>query len=320
MSVIEDRLLKENEALKAELEKARKAAEENANYKAFIESRVNQKAKDSVFINLFSYPENQLLLYRELFPEDKTITSADLELFTVERILTNHPYNDLGLLARRKLIVLAEAQTKWSVNIIYRLAEYYFQSMEDFIYKTGMNVHKVAKIDLLDVEAFVIYPGTDKIESDVISLRDVFFGGNPSKPDFKARIIHGDYKGGIIEEYMNFCRVYDAQRDIHKSDLEPQKWIGKTVDICIEKNYLRKYLKEHRAEVEKIMFDMYNPEYVKEREQLSKLYEEDIATAREFGVEEAKIKDFLVKRHGITPRYAQNLLDYEPDTSTVIAL
>ena len=53
MSVIEDKLLKENEALKAELEKARKAAEENANYKAFIENRVNQKAKDSVFINLF---------------------------------------------------------------------------------------------------------------------------------------------------------------------------------------------------------------------------------------------------------------------------
>ena len=230
------------------------------------------------------------------------------------------PYNDLGLLARRKLIVLAEAQTKWSVNIIYRLAEYYFQSMEDFIYKTGMNVHKGAKIDLLDVEAFVIYPGTDKIESDVISFRDVFFSGNPSKPDFKARIIHGDYKGGIIEEYMNFCRVYDAQRDIHKNDLEPQKWIGKTVDICIEKNYLRKYLKEHRAEVEKIMFDMYNPEYVKEREQLSQIYEFEIATAREFGVEETKIKDFLVKRHGITPTYAQNLLDYEPNTSTIMAL
>ncbi len=37
MSVIEENLLKENEALKAELEKARKAAEENASYKAFIE-------------------------------------------------------------------------------------------------------------------------------------------------------------------------------------------------------------------------------------------------------------------------------------------
>ena len=313
-------LLKEINALKLALEKAQKAAEQNAQYKAFIENRVNQKTKDSVFINLFSNPEYQMLLYRELFPEDKTIKPEDLELFRVERILTNHPYNDLGLLARRKLIVLAEAQTKWSVNIIYRLAEYYFQSMEDFIYKTGMNVHNTPKIDLLDVEASVIYPGTDKIVNDVISLREVFFNGAPNKPDFKAKVIHGDYKGGIIEEYMNFCRVYDKQRDIHKNDLEPQKGIAETVDICIEKGYLRKYLKEHRAEVEKIMFDMYNPEYVKEREQLSRIYESEISFGREAGVPDSKIKELLIRRHGVTPTYAQNLLDDKPSTSTVVAL
>ena len=295
--------------MKTALANAEKAAKENAQYRAFVENRVNQKAKDSVFINLFSYPIYQMMLYRELFPADTTITPADIELFRVERILTNHPYNDLGLLVRRKLIVLAEAQTKWSINVIYRLAGYYFQSVEDFIYKTGMNVHGTTKIDLLDVEAFIIYPGTDKIDkfgkidktdkkvgkvgkvdktdknikNDIISLRDVFFNGDPSKPDFKARIIYGNYKGGIIEEYMNFCRVYDEQREIHKNDLEPQKWIAKTVDICIEKGFLKKYLEEHRAEVEKIMFDMYNPEYVKEREQLSRIYEEDIATACHFG-------------------------------------
>ena len=319
MTPIEEKLLKEIDELKLALEKAKKAAQENAQYKAFIEQRVNQTTKDSVFINLFSNHEYQMLLYKELFPEDKTIKPEDLELFRVERILTNHPYNDLGLLARRKLIVLAEAQTKWSVNIIYRLAEYYFQSMEDFIYKTGMNVHGAPKIDLLDVEAFVIYPGTDKV-SDVISLRDVFFNGDPSKPDFKAKVIHGSYKGGIIEEYINFCRVYDMQRDIHKNDMEPQKGIAKTVDICIEKGYLRKYLQEHRAEVEKIMFDMYNPEYVKEREQLSRIYESEIDVLRDVAVPDAKIKELLVRRHGITPTYAQNLLDDKPSTSTVLAL
>ena len=39
----------------------------------------------------------------------------------------------------------------------------------------------------------------------------------------------------------------------------------------------------YRAEVEKIMFDMYNPEYVKEIEPLSRIYEEDIATTCHFG-------------------------------------
>ena len=84
MTPIEEKLLKEIDALKIALEKAKRAAQ----YKAFIEQRVNQKTKDSVFINLFSNPEYQMLLYKELFPEDKTIKPEDLELFRVERILT----------------------------------------------------------------------------------------------------------------------------------------------------------------------------------------------------------------------------------------
>ena len=87
--------------------------------------------------------------------------------------------------------------------------------------------------------------------------------------------------------------------------------------LCFEKGYLRKYLMEHRAEVEKIM---YNPEYVKEREQLSRIYESEIATARRFGAREEDIRNFLVERHCITPTYAQNLLDDKPSTSTVVAL
>ena len=136
-----------------------------------------------------------------------------------------------------------------------------------------------------------------------------------TKPDFKAKVIHGDYKGGIIEKYISFCRVYDTQRDIHKNDMKPQKGIAETVDICIEKGYLRKYLQEHRAEVEKIMFDMYNTEYVKEREQLSRIYESEIAVLRDVAVLDEKIKKLLVRRHGITTTYVQNLLDDEPSTS-----
>lgn len=76
----------------------------------------------------------------------------------------------------------------------------------------------------------------------------------------------------------------------------------------------------YRAEVEKIMFDMYNPEYVKEIEPLSRIYESEISFSMEAGVPDDKIKELLVRRHGVTPTYAQNLLDDKPSTSTVIAL
>lgn len=171
--------------------------------------RVNRQAKNSVFLNLFMRKEYQLQLYQELFPQDTTITEDDLELVTLDNVLAIHPYNDLGLLARGKLIVLAEAQSKWSVNIIFRLADYYFDSAMSYLKIRKEDIHSSVKVDVPDVEAFVIYTGRKKIENDVLSLNQEFFGGNPDKPEFKARIIHGEYKGGIIEEYMGFCRVWD---------------------------------------------------------------------------------------------------------------
>ena len=53
--------------------------------------RVNRQAKNSVFLNLFSRKEYQLKLYKELFPQDTTITENDLELVTLDNVLTSTP-------------------------------------------------------------------------------------------------------------------------------------------------------------------------------------------------------------------------------------
>ena len=223
------------------------------------QDRVNRQAKNSVFLNLFMRKEYQLQLYKELFPQDTTITEDDLELVTLDNVLTIHPYNDLGLLARDKLIVLAEAQSTWSVNIIFRLADYYFDSAMSYLKIRKADLHSSVKVDVPDVEAFVIYTGKKKVEKDVLSLNQEFFGGDPNKPEFKARIIHGEYKGGIIEEYMGFCRIWDENVLKANTPEERQQAVTATIDLCIEKGYLVKYLEEHRPEVEKIMMTMFSP-------------------------------------------------------------
>ena len=182
-----DELKSERDAYKAENE-------------ALKQDRVNRQAKNSVFLNLFTRKEYQLALYKELFPQDSTITADELELITFDNVLTIHPYNDLGLLARGKLIVLAEAQSTWTVNIIFRLADYYYDSAMSYLVMKKADLYSSVKIDIPDVEAFVIYTGKRKIENDELSLNQEFFGGDPNKPEFKAKILHGDYKGGIIEE------------------------------------------------------------------------------------------------------------------------
>lgn len=277
------------------------------------QDRVNRQAKNSVFLNLFTRQEYYLQLYKELFPEDSSITEADLELVTLDTVLAIHPYNDLGLLARNKLIVLAEAQSTWSANIVFRLADYYFDSAMSYLKIRHADLHGSVKVDVPDVEAFVIYTGKKKIEFDEISLNQEFFGSNPGKPEFKARVIHGDYKGDIIEEYMGYCRIWDANVLKARTPEEKQLAVVATIDECIEKNYLAKYLEEHRPEVERIMMTMFSPDYVKLTAERTQRIKGDISYGRYMGISDDKIKESIIQRYELTPTYAQNFMDDDSD-------
>ena len=81
-------------------------------------------AKDSVFSFIFRQPENTRHLYLTLHPEDVDVTEADCKLVTLEHILTNGMTNDLGFQVRDKLILLVEAQSKFSINIALRMLLY----------------------------------------------------------------------------------------------------------------------------------------------------------------------------------------------------
>ena len=289
--------------LKAELDALK------AELNAIKQHRVNRQAKNSVFLNLFTRKEYQLRLYKELFPEDTAITEDDLELVTLDNVLTVHPYNDLGLLARGRLIVLAEAQSTWSVNVVFRLAEYYFDSAMYYLHVKKADLYSSVKVDVPDVEAFVIYTGKRKVDKEELSLNREFFGGNPDKPEFKAKILHGDCKGGIIEEYMGFCHIWDEHVLAAKTPEEKQRAAAETIDLCIKKGYLTKYLDEHRAEVEKVMMTMLSPEYIKMAAERTERIKEAIAFGRDAGLGEGQIKDTIIRRYDLTPTYAQNFLD-----------
>ena len=79
--------------------------------------------KDSVFTNLFSQKKYMRQLYLTLHPED-TIEEDELEEVTLENILVDDIYNDLGFLAKKRLITLAECQSTWNNNMALRLLLY----------------------------------------------------------------------------------------------------------------------------------------------------------------------------------------------------
>ena len=107
--------------------------------------RVNRKAKDSVFNNLFTIPKYRYQLFKELHPEAKDIKEADIEIVTLEHVLMNNEYNDLGLLAGDRFLILAEAQSTWSVNILLRFLMYLVTTYKDYIHKKQISLYGTKK-------------------------------------------------------------------------------------------------------------------------------------------------------------------------------
>ncbi len=73
-------------------------------------------------------------LYQALHPEDTDVKEEDLKTITLENIFTDDIYNDLGFAKGDKFMVLMEAQSTWTVNIIVRALEYLVNSYHRYFW------------------------------------------------------------------------------------------------------------------------------------------------------------------------------------------
>ena len=107
-----------------------------------------RNAKDSVFRDFFSQPKNLIELYKVLHPEDTQVTEDMLSDVTIENVMTDQMYNDLGFTVGNRLMILVEAQSTWSVNIIVRALLYMAESYQERFEQQRTNLYSSKKIDL----------------------------------------------------------------------------------------------------------------------------------------------------------------------------
>lgn len=136
--------------------------------------------KDSVFTNLFGNSKYLFQLYQALHPEDTDAKEDDLKTITLQNIFTDDIYNDLGFVKGDKLMVLMEAQSTWTVNIIIRALEYLVNSYRRYFSESEQDLYKSKKVTLPKPELYVIYTGNRKKKPEEIKLSEEFFKG--SKP------------------------------------------------------------------------------------------------------------------------------------------
>ena len=219
-----------------------------------FDDHVNRNAKDSVFCDLFRRPEYCLQLYKVLHPEDQDVTAECITLVTLSNLMVHGRYNDLGILVRNRLLVLVEAQSVFTENILVRFLLYLADTYSRYIARNDLKIYGSKKVSLPVPELYVIYHGDRGDKPDEILLSKDIFGVEDPKNifvDIKARIIYDSTPGDIINQFITFARVFD--RCIREFD-RTQKAVEETLRICRNENILREYLKEEGAAT--IMFSL----------------------------------------------------------------
>ncbi len=215
---------------------------------------VKRNIKSSVFTHLFSISKYKKELYLSLYPKDENIDEKDIKTWTLSSIFTNIQINDLGLLVKNKLLVLVEAQSIWTLNILPRMIEYIGESFNRYVLETNQNIYGTKKVVLPKPELYVLYTGSKIIKEKFISLKKEFFNNNCSI-DVKVNIITLNNSSRVVKEYIKFAKIIDTNT---KKYGYTKKSINETIDYCIKKNILREYLTEYKKEVYNIMTSVYD--------------------------------------------------------------
>ena len=223
------------------------------------EIMAKRTAKNSVFLDLFQNKSHLLRLYKTLHPEDTTATEDSLTDVTIENVLTDNLYNDLGFIVNNKLMILIEAQSTWTMNILVRVLLYMAQSYHEYFQRTSQNYYKSKKVKMPKPELYVIFTGNKGRKPDKVFLSREFFQGEEIDIEVKAKVIYEGNTDDIINQYIVFCKVFDEQTKQHGMK---QKAIMETIRICKDRNVLREYLLDREKEVVTIMMSLFDEEQI----------------------------------------------------------
>ena len=221
--------------------------------------KAKRTAKNSVFVDLFQNKYYLLKLYKALHPEDVMATENSLTDVTIENVLTDNLYNDLGFIANNRLMILIEAQSTWTVNILLRILLYLAQSYHEYFERTCQNLYKSKKVRVPMPELYIIYTGAQGKKPGILSLSKEFFDGSEIDIDIKAKVIYESDKDDIINQYIIFCKVYNEQIKLHGMTKQA---VTETIRICKDRNILKEYLESREKEVVTIMMSLFDEEQI----------------------------------------------------------
>ena len=252
------------------------------------EATAKRKSKDSIFADLFHILRYALQLVKALHP-DTDVNENDIFFATLRPVLLNEVYNDLGLLVKDKLLILVEAQSTWTLNVLIRSLIYLADTYNGYIHRQQpkkVNVYGTRKIDFPKPEFYLIYTGKRDDCPEEITLAKDFFDDKNAAIDLKMKVICAEDENSIIGQYIIFCHVLDEQVKLHS---RTKKAVEETIRICQDRNVLKEYLESRKKEVVTIMMAMFDQEYAVDA-YANERYYDGLDKGRREGRNEGKIQ------------------------------
>ena len=156
-------------------------------------------------------------------------------------------------------MILTEAQTTWTMNIIIRALMYLVQSYHEYFERRNDNLYGSKKVKLPKPELYVIFTGKRVSKPESISLSEEFFDGEKSAIDVKVKMIYDGKDNDIISQYVAFTKVYDEQVKLYGRTREA---VTNTIHICKDRDVLKEYLSSREKEVVDMMMTLFDEEQV----------------------------------------------------------
>ncbi len=142
-----------------------------------IIKKVKHNKYDSIFADIFSIKKHQLQLYKALLGEKarEDISPNDINLLNVEKIFVNDLYNDLSFTVDDELVVLVEAQSKYTKNIVTRLLFYLSRALEKYIRDSSSDkklfaLYNKGEVRIPTIKLYTVYTGPEKMKDHYINL------------------------------------------------------------------------------------------------------------------------------------------------------
>ena len=208
---------------------------------------VRRSVKDTVFTEIFATPAYQVQALKALYPNEADITEADIHDVTIRNVISTDVYNDLGLLFRDTLVVLVEAQSIMTSNILIRFIEYAARVYKDYLFKTGQDWYGRKKVQIPRIDLYVVYVGSEALGENMntISLTREFFHGVPCALEVMAKVISEPIGSDALSQYIRFSRVSTRVVSARGRTREAAEAI---VNECIEEGILPEFFSDRKLQ------------------------------------------------------------------------